>query len=248
MGERAGATSPGWPGPGRSASSSLTIATLLAVFTLLAVKRPETPRVGVLAHPHDARRPALHIAARRRLHPPLLARLRSGRPRALVGAPCSPSSMPQRCSAGCNGDRNAAGERRRSVNVASTGWRKPNAMRQRSTEPGRDGARSGDELGAGLRGRSRRAALDRQRVPAFDPVEGRPDEGDASGSSTRRSPSPAWRSTSSPRPITTHEYEAEGPGQGLHRDHRHQGQARPDPGRRRRREDPDADAVRQEHL
>ena len=42
---------PGWPGPGRRRCSSAFVALALVVLTLLAIYRPETPRVGILGFP-----------------------------------------------------------------------------------------------------------------------------------------------------------------------------------------------------
>jgi hypothetical protein len=104
-------------------------------------------------------------------------------------------------------------------------------------------------LGAGAASRAwTRPEMGRQRIPAFDALEGRAGKGDGVVHRMRRSLSPAWRSTSSPRPSRRMNMRRRTLAQGIHGDHRHQAHARPDPGRRRGRENPDADAVRPQPL
>ena len=63
-----------WP---TGASSSSSSSSLLAIMTLLAAYAPGGRARRHPRHPDDARRPAVHLAARQRLHPSRLARASS---------------------------------------------------------------------------------------------------------------------------------------------------------------------------
>ena len=96
---RSDGASPGWPGPGRRRSSSPSSRCLLAVMTVLAILSPGDRARRHPAHPDHARRPAVHLAARRGFHPSRLARAR--RPEPVVGSRALARSTRRRCSAAC---------------------------------------------------------------------------------------------------------------------------------------------------
>ena len=165
--------------------------------TILGLVRPEAERLRRARHRDDARRPAVHLAARQRLHPSGVARARRAEP--LVGARPVGSSTPSRSSVACGGAETASEPRSRAAARQQT---RTGRFDMQANVCHRDGCRPDRGAGVGaLRGRSGRGeALDRQRVPALHAVQGRSAEGDGVVHQGGRRPSRAWRSRSSPRP------------------------------------------------
>ena len=137
------------------------------------------------AHPDDARRPAVHLAARRGLHPSRLAGAR--RPKPVVGSRPLAALRGRRCSAASEGRLNELS--------GSIGRREQSRSTSRSITTGRRLSMASSSsrltllvtasalalaLGAGtaVRRHGRGPPLGRQRVPALDALQGRAAEGD----------------------------------------------------------------------